>query len=104
MYHGKSFYSADNPRTFTSGEAAECLRSIDRGMTWLGSARGNKDNGYYLYGIERTGVASGRKYFGGENWFHRTHVNRDNVIECCGMLIAKFGCESESVVQVECEP
>jgi len=69
MYHGKSFYSAENPRTFTDGEAAEVLASIQRGMDWLGKAGGNKTNGYYLYGIERTGVAGGRKYIGGEDWF-----------------------------------
>jgi ArsR family transcriptional regulator len=30
-------------------------------------------------------------------------IDRDNVIECCGMLIAKFSCEPETVVEVECE-
>lgn len=69
MYHGKSFYSRKNPRTFTTGEAAEVLKSLERGMNWLGQSRGDKQDGYYLYGIERTGVASGRKYFGGEDWF-----------------------------------
>ncbi|MHC4252088.1 MAG: DUF4159 domain-containing protein [Planctomycetota bacterium] len=71
MHHGRSFYSAENPRTFTSGKAAEVLASIERGMEWLGKSEGNKDDGYYLYGIERTGVASGRKYIGGEDWFRR---------------------------------
>lgn len=69
MHHGKSFYSAENPRTFTEGEAAEVLRCIQRGMTWLGKATGSKNTAYYLYGIERTGVAGGRKYIGGEDWF-----------------------------------
>ena len=69
MYHGRSCYSSKDPRTFTSGEAAEVLKSLERGMTWLGQSRGDKQDGYYLYGIERTGVASGRKYFGGEDWF-----------------------------------
>lgn len=69
MSHGRSFYSADNPRAFASGEAAEVLVSIERGMNWLGGAEGNKADGYYLYGIERTGVAGGRKYIGGEDWF-----------------------------------
>ncbi len=70
-YHGRTCYSRQSPRTFTEGEAAEVLASIERGMNWLGSAPGNKDDGYYLYGIERTGVASGRKYIGGEDWFAR---------------------------------
>ncbi len=70
-YHGRTCYTRANPRTFTHGEAAEVLTSIDRGMRWLGSAAGNKDDGYYLYGIERTGVASGRKTIGGEDWFAR---------------------------------
>jgi len=69
MYHGKTAYSAENPRTFTEGEAAEVLQSIERGMTWLGRAKGT--GGYYLYGIERTGVAGGRKYIGGDDWFAR---------------------------------
>jgi len=69
MYHGRSAYTRENPRTFTEGDAAEVLASIGRGMTWLGRSSGNKNSAYYLYGIERTGVASGRKYIGGEDWF-----------------------------------
>ena len=68
---GKSFYSAEKPRAFTSGDAAAVLASLETGMTWLGSDHGAKDDSYYLYGIERTGVAYGRKYFGGEDWFKR---------------------------------
>ena len=68
-YHGKSYYTHENPRAFTSGDAAECLRSIERGMAWLGKRGGTYDDGYYLYGIERTGVASGRKHIGGADWF-----------------------------------
>ncbi len=69
MYHGRNAYTRENPRTFTEGDAAEVLVSIGRGMTWLGKSSGNKNSAYYLYGIERTGVASGRKYIGGEDWF-----------------------------------
>ena len=68
MYHGRSFYSAEKPRTFTEGDAAGVLKAIDRGMAWLGK-RGGTADGYYLYGIERTGVASGRKLIGGRDWF-----------------------------------
>lgn len=71
MHHGKTPYSKANPRTFTEGDAAAVLKAIDRGMEWLGKSQGNKNDGYYLYGIERTGVASGRKLIGGEDWFAR---------------------------------
>ncbi len=71
MHHGKTPFSKANPRTFTTGDSAEVLKSIERGMEWLGKAQGNKEDGYYLYGIERTGVASGRKLIGGEDWFGR---------------------------------
>jgi hypothetical protein len=69
MHHGKSFYSRKNPRTFAEGDAAAVIKSLDRGMTWLGSIAGSKNDGYYLYGVERAGVASGRKYFGRDDWF-----------------------------------
>ncbi len=68
-FHGKSFYSAKSPRTFEEGDAAAVLKSLEKGMKWLGQAQGDKTDGYYLYGIERTGVASGRRYIGGEDWF-----------------------------------
>ena len=71
MLYGKDTWRADRPGTFSSGEAAEALTAISRGMEWLGQAQGDRDNAYYLYGIERTGVASGRKYIGGEDWFSR---------------------------------
>jgi len=69
MHHGRSFYSRKDPRTFTAGDAAAVLTSIERGMAWLGQRGGANRDGYYLYGIERTGVASGRKYIGGRDWF-----------------------------------
>jgi hypothetical protein len=71
MYYVRKVYSARSPETFAAGEAADVLASIQRGMNWLGKAPGNKEDGYYLYGIERTGVASGRKTIGGEDWFAR---------------------------------
>ena len=69
MYHGKSPYSKANPRTFTEGDAAAVLKSLERGMDWLGQQKAGKNDGYYLYGIERTGVASGLKLIGGADWF-----------------------------------
>jgi len=38
-------------------------------MTWLGQHGGANQDSHYLYGIERTGVASGRKHIGGRDWF-----------------------------------
>lgn len=69
MYHGKTPYNRANPRTFTEGDAAAVLKSLERGMDWLGKHKGGRNDGYYLYGIERTGVASGLKLIGGEDWF-----------------------------------
>ncbi len=68
-YHGKNFYERENPRAFATGDAAACLASIGRGMQWLAQHGGGYDQGYYLYGIERTGVASGRRHIGGADWF-----------------------------------
>jgi hypothetical protein len=70
MYHGKACYSAKAPNVFDNGEAAACLSAIQHGMNWLGkNHQGGWNDGYFLYGMERTGVASGRKYIGGVDWF-----------------------------------
>lgn len=57
-------------------EMGRLLSCIDRGLEWLGREY-TPDNPhgeakwkfYYLYGIERTGRASGRKYFRNKDWF-----------------------------------
>ena len=69
MYHGRQYYQADKGNPFTKGEAAQCLETIAKGMKWLDARGGDNGDGYYLYGIERAGVASGRKYIGGRDWF-----------------------------------
>jgi hypothetical protein len=66
---GKTFFTAEKPRTFAEGEAAAVLGAIDKGMAWLARDRGQKSDAYFLYGMERTGVASGLKVIGGEDWF-----------------------------------
>lgn len=70
-FHARAVYRADAKPSADAAEGARLLRNIERGMDWLGKSNGNKDDGYYLYGIERTGVASGRKTIGGEDWFAR---------------------------------
>ncbi len=61
---------------YTSGAMAECHGNIvnvniDRGLTWMDhnihQALGG--NYYAMYGIERIGVASGRKYFETVDWY-----------------------------------
>ncbi|MCZ6836141.1 MAG: DUF4159 domain-containing protein [Planctomycetota bacterium] len=51
-------------------------KSIDLGMKWLDENFSSSTNPgkfayfyYYMYGIERVGLASGIKYFGGHDWF-----------------------------------
>jgi len=48
---------------------------IKRGLDWLdrnygkGGGNASAGSGYYLYGIERVGLASGYKYFGRTDWY-----------------------------------
>jgi hypothetical protein len=48
---------------------------IERGLQWLGAHFNDIQTGsfpfYTMYGIERIGVASGRKYLGDANWYAR---------------------------------
>jgi len=55
---------------------------------------------HHLSILKGLGLVSRRK--DGKHVYYS--IDQDNVIECCGMLIAKFSCDSESVIQVECEP
>lgn len=71
MHHGRTAWTKGAPKAFSEGEAATVLAALEKGMKWLGETNGNKNNAYYLYGIERAGVASGRRRFGGEDWFER---------------------------------
>ena len=69
MYYARNVYRADCPVPAGAQDAEAVLKSIERGMEWLGKCQQAKSGSYYLYGIERTGVASGRKSIGGEDWF-----------------------------------
>jgi hypothetical protein len=42
---------------------------IERGLAWVGANFAQVRDNYTLYGVERIGVASGYKYFGGQDWY-----------------------------------
>jgi DNA-binding transcriptional ArsR family regulator len=54
---------------------------------------------HHLTILKNLGLVSRRKE--GKRVYYAAH--QDNVVECCGMLIAKFCCDPGTVVQVECE-
>ncbi len=56
--------------------ADEAMRRVDNGLDWLAknfTARTNPGKGgrtlYWLYCVERVGIAAGYKYFGDHNWY-----------------------------------
>jgi hypothetical protein len=61
------------------GKAAAVDEAIDRGLAWLGknfkpsyydpTKKGEDWTLYWLYAAERTGLASGMKYFGSHDWY-----------------------------------
>jgi ArsR family transcriptional regulator len=54
---------------------------------------------HHLNILKSLGLVVSRK--DGKNVYY--DINRDNVIECCGMLITKFSDDSNTVTKVECE-
>ena len=72
MYHGKTPYQQSQSAHLHHRRRRRGAQ-IDRTRHGLARqvARATRSDGYYLYGIERTGVASGRKLIGGEDWFAR---------------------------------
>ncbi|MCL2649303.1 MAG: DUF4159 domain-containing protein [Phycisphaerales bacterium] len=45
-------------------------KNIDAGLKWLNASyKPGSTNYYYLYGVERVGLASGLKFFGTTNWY-----------------------------------
>jgi len=50
--------------------------SIDRGLAWLtANFKPDSEDYYYLYGVERVGLASGLKFFGTTNWYRQGAKN-----------------------------
>ncbi|MCB9551282.1 MAG: DUF4159 domain-containing protein [Myxococcales bacterium] len=68
-YGRKAAWRRGKPAPFREGDAAAVLGAIDRGLTWLAQAEGDRSNAYYLYGIERAAVAGGQRLLGGVDWF-----------------------------------
>ncbi len=44
-------------------------KNIERGMAWLDKDFKPSPDLYYMYGVERVGLASGRKFFGTTDWY-----------------------------------
>ncbi len=67
-------YDYANPHNVKRCNRRDTLQPIDDGLAWLGKRfKGSVENSrwpyYYLYGIERVGLASGLKYFGEIDWY-----------------------------------
>ena len=54
---------------------------------------------HHLGVLKGVGLVRSRKE--GKHVFYA--IEQDNVMECCGMLIAKFGDEARSTIQIECK-
>ena len=69
-------FDALHQRDFLQVKADSEYKPITKGLTWLGenfsASRNPRKNAWYfywLYSIERVGLASGLKYFGTHNWY-----------------------------------
>ncbi len=70
------FVCLDNSfeEAFISCNAPPHDQAIQRGLDWFdrnfsSGGGGGRIDGYYLYGVERVGLASGYKYFGETDWY-----------------------------------
>jgi hypothetical protein len=78
------------PDTFSACHGGLPTPNIDKGLAWMDQHIEQvmtEGNYYTMYGIERIGVASGRKYFGSLDWYARgadTLVKRQAKNGCWG--------------------
>jgi ArsR family transcriptional regulator len=54
---------------------------------------------HHLGILKNLGLVTSRKE--GKHVYY--DIDRDNVTECCGMLISKFACDSDTALEVDCE-
>lgn len=74
---GKGSSSVENGQINCCGDNADQQDPITRGIDWLANQFSVQDNPgghggtyfYYLYAVERTGRLSGRRFFGGHDWY-----------------------------------
>lgn len=67
-------YDNLNLKDFIQCNRNVTIPSIQKGLAWFdknfpATIAGRRINGYYLYGLERVGLASGYKYFGKIDWY-----------------------------------
>ncbi len=51
------------------GDRHPVIKSINHGLEYMDKAFKPSTNGYNMVGVERVGLASGMKYFGGKDWY-----------------------------------
>ena len=61
-------FAGIKPNPKVQAEIARVFEAIDRGLKWMEKHDRGGRSGYYLYGLERLGVASGLKYIG-RDWY-----------------------------------
>jgi hypothetical protein len=76
LFIAQDFLHAAEAVTLGRGSSSANQAAIDRGVAWMNanfSATTNPgrdlDFYYYLYGVERVGLAGGYRYFAGQDWY-----------------------------------
>ena len=67
------------------------LKRIQRGLNWLDKNYEATSSGYYMYAIERVGLASGYKYFNKIDWYKRGATSLLNLQGANGSWMGGYG-------------